>query len=133
MRLLLDEVRGQRRSETINKYSSLFYTHIPHDFGMKNISGFQLDNEKKIKDKLEMLQSIQDIQYFTKIINEIPSTEMSVVDTNYAKLGVEIVPLEKGAPMYNKIIEYVSNTQAEKHSKHFKVEVIDIFEIKSTS
>jgi poly [ADP-ribose] polymerase 2/3/4 len=69
LRWLLEEVRGKRRSEIINKWSSSFYTHIPHDFGMKNISGFQLDSEDKIKSKLEMLQSIEDIQIFTKLID----------------------------------------------------------------
>ena len=74
-----------------------------------------------------MLQSIEDIQIFTKIIDEIPNTEASIVDINYERLGVDITPLDKGTYMYNKILNYVDNTQAEKHSKHFKLEVVDIF------
>lgn len=31
---------------------------------------FILDTEQKIKNKLEMLQSLQDIQVYTKILNE---------------------------------------------------------------
>lgn len=31
---------------------------------------FVLDSEKKIKEKLEMLQSLEDIQVFTKLLDE---------------------------------------------------------------
>jgi hypothetical protein len=37
---------------------------------MKNISNFVLDSESKVKVKLELLQSIQDIQIYTKLIDE---------------------------------------------------------------
>lgn len=60
---------------------------------MKNISGFQLNNEEKIKNKLEMLQSIEGIQIFTKLIDEIINTEENIVDINYRKLGININPL----------------------------------------
>jgi hypothetical protein len=34
------------------------------------MQNFILDTEQKIKQKLEMLQSLQDIQIYTKILNE---------------------------------------------------------------
>ena len=71
---------------------------------MKNVANFQLNNEEKIKNKLELLQSIEDIQIFTKLIDEIPNTEENIVDINYRKLGINITPLEKGTYMYKKII-----------------------------
>ncbi len=45
-------MKGQRRRENINEWSSLFYSNIPHDFGMKNIANYILDNEQKVKSKL---------------------------------------------------------------------------------
>ena len=70
---LLQEVRGDRQTKDgINKWSSAFYSHIPHDFGMKNISGFLLNTEQKIRNKLELLQSIEDIQIYTKMIEDLP-------------------------------------------------------------
>jgi hypothetical protein len=33
--------------------------------------------------------------------------------------------------MHTRIVDYVENTQADKHSKHFKIEVLDIFEVRS--
>jgi hypothetical protein len=34
------------------------------------MQNFILDNDQKIRQKLEMLQSLQDIQVYTKILNE---------------------------------------------------------------
>ena len=45
-------MRGLKRRENINQWSSAFYSFIPHDFGMKNISGYLLNTEEKIKSKL---------------------------------------------------------------------------------
>ena len=39
---------------------------------MKNISNFLINTEEKVRNKLELLQSIEDIQIFTKIIDDLP-------------------------------------------------------------
>lgn len=51
------------------------------------MQNFILDTEQKIKAKLEMLQSLQDIQVYTKILNEGKiSSDMNEIDSNYLKL-----------------------------------------------
>lgn len=51
------------------------------------MQNFILDNEQKIRAKLEMLQSLQDIQVYTKILNEGKiSSDMNEIDSNYLKL-----------------------------------------------
>ena len=55
---LMEEVKGKHRTDIINRLSSDFYSEIPHDFGFARMQNFVLDTEKKIKTKLEMLQSI---------------------------------------------------------------------------
>ena len=51
------------------------------------MQNFILDNEQKIRAKLEMLQSLQDIQVYTKILNEGKiSSDMNENDSNYLKL-----------------------------------------------
>jgi poly [ADP-ribose] polymerase len=67
---LIEEIKSKRRKESISQWSNAFYSQIPHDFGMKNICNYVLDTEKKIKDKLEMLQSLEDMQVFSKLIDE---------------------------------------------------------------
>lgn len=67
---LMDEIKSKNRKEVIDNLSSAFYTEIPHDFGFKQMSLFTLNTEQKVKNKLEMLQSLEDIQIFTKILDE---------------------------------------------------------------
>lgn len=66
----MQEVKGKKRIAFIQEYSNDFFSYIPHDFGFIKMQTFILDTEQKIKNKLEMLQSLQDIQVYTKILNE---------------------------------------------------------------
>lgn len=52
---LYDEIKGQRRKETIVRLTNDFYSYIPHDFGFSHMSQHILDNEQKVKAKIEML------------------------------------------------------------------------------
>lgn len=66
---LMEEIKNKKRSDVINRLSSDFYSEIPHDFGFQRMQNFVLDTEKKVKQKLEMLQTLQDIQVFTKLLD----------------------------------------------------------------
>ena len=79
----------------ISALSSDFYSEIPHDFGFKHMSNFILNTESKVKGKLEMLQTIEDIQVFTRLIDEGPG-DTNELDSNYAKLNITLKPLPKG-------------------------------------
>lgn len=96
---------------------------------MKNLANYVLDSEKKVKSKLEILQSIQDIQIYTKLIDEsIENPDMNELDMNYDKLSYSITTVAKDSPMYSTIIKYVENTHASTHN-HYKIEVDTIYEI----
>lgn len=58
------------------------------------MSNFILDTEKKVKDKLDMLQSISDIQIATKLLEDASKSE-NIVDDHYEKLKCKIEPLDK--------------------------------------
>jgi poly [ADP-ribose] polymerase 2/3/4 len=133
LRDLLEEIRGQKRQENINQLSNAFYSLIPHDFGMTNISKHFLDTEPKVKDKLKLLQSLEDIQIFTDLIDQLPSdTQLNEDDLNYQKLRVHITPLDKDCKMHRTILAYVENTHAETHN-NYSLQVENIFEISSPS
>lgn len=53
---------------------------------------FILDSEKKVKDKLEMLQSIADIQIATKLLEDVSKSE-NLLDDHYQKLKCTIDPI----------------------------------------
>lgn len=70
LKVLMEEVKGSKRHDIFVDGSNDFFSNIPHDFGFKQMSNFILNTEAKIKNKLEMLQSLEDIQVFTKLLDE---------------------------------------------------------------
>ena len=97
---LMEEVKGKKRRDFIEKYSSDFYSEIPHDFGFARMQNFILDNEQKVKKKLEMLQSLQDIQVFTKLLDEKSVSNVNELDANYLKLATNVEPMDKNTERY---------------------------------
>jgi poly [ADP-ribose] polymerase len=96
-----------------------FYSYIPHDFGFIKMIVFILDTEVKVKQKLEMLQSLEDIQVFTKLLDEGKiSNDMNELDSNYLKLNTTMTPLDKNSETFKLLIEYVDNTHASTHTAY---------------
>lgn len=58
------------------------------------MSNFILDTDKKVKEKLDMLQSISDIQIATKLLEESKQSE-NVFDDHYKKLKCELTTLDR--------------------------------------
>lgn len=55
-----------------------------------------------------MLQSLEDIQIFTKILDEGKiSNDMNELDSNYLKLGTDIKPLDPKSDTYKLLLKYV--------------------------
>lgn len=127
LKKLSEEVKGQKRKEKFQEYSSDFYSNIPHDFGFIKMQNFTLDTERKIKEKLEMLQSLQDIQIYTKILSEGKlMTDINEIDSNYLRLKTTIEPIDHHSDLYRRLVAYVENTHAATHN-NFRIEVEDIF------
>lgn len=47
-----------------------FYSYIPHDVGFRNMRLYKLDTLKKVKEKLEMLESLAEIKIATQILGQ---------------------------------------------------------------
>ena len=124
---LMEEVKGgKKRSEVINRLSSDFYSEIPHDFGFAKMQNFVLDTEQKVKTKLEMLQSLQDIQVITKLLDQGDISNVNQLDSNYLKLDTTVKPMNKDSDTYKLLVEYVANTHASTHTA-YQLEVEEIF------
>lgn len=103
------------KKDTIEKLSSDFYSFIPHDFGFQffnleaylNINfllfrkmyNFILDSEKKVKEKLDMLQSISDIQIATRLLEDASKSD-NLIDDHYQKLKCTMIPLDHSVPIH---------------------------------
>ena len=107
----------------MTKLSGDFYSLIPHDFGFQKMSNFVLNNEEKVKEKLNMLQTISDLKITSKLLDQKTNDNESLLDQNYKKLGCSIKNLDKKSGEYNMMKEYFDNTK----SGYSKVSISDIF------
>ena len=96
------------------------------------MQNFILDNEQKVKKKLEMLQSLQDIQIFTKLLDEQSVSNVNELDANYLKLATNVEPMDKNSDRYKLLCQYVKNTHASTHTA-YRLDVEDIFQISKDS
>lgn len=127
LKALMEELKGAAQRDIIQDLSSEFYSAIPHDFGFRHMSHFILDNERKVKEKLEMLQSLEDIQICTKLLDAGQSSE-NPLDSHYQQLGVTITPLDPKSSTYELLLKYVRNTHAPTHTA-YRLQVEQIYEI----
>lgn len=92
---LMGEIKGKNRQDLINQYNNAFYSNIPHDVGFTKMASLMLKTEKQVKEKLEMLQSLEDIKVFTKLLDEGKVAEdINELDSNYLKLNMNIKPID---------------------------------------
>ncbi|KAL4460526.1 hypothetical protein ABPG74_000277 [Tetrahymena malaccensis] len=129
---LYDEVEKQNQNKVkITMLCNDFYSFIPHDFGFKKMQDQILDNSQKVKEKLEMIDSIQNMQISTKIIEDQSQDQNGIMSNfiqhNYEKLNCTISPL-KDEKIYQTIKTYLENTHSHIHDR-YTLEIEDIFEV----
>ena len=61
----------------------------------RNMAKFVINTPQKLKDKLDMVQALGDIEIATRLLEETGKSGLSEVDSNYEKLHCKIVPLAK--------------------------------------
>eukprot|EP01022_Parablepharisma_sp_SALTPOND_P023167 TRINITY_DN480_c0_g1_i2.p1 TRINITY_DN480_c0_g1~~TRINITY_DN480_c0_g1_i2.p1 ORF type:complete len:963 (-),score=64.22 TRINITY_DN480_c0_g1_i2:10195-13083(-) len=98
--------------------SSEFFTVIPHDFGFKKMSQFVINTKQRLKEKLDMVQALGDIEIATRLLEETGRSGIAEVDNNYEKLKCKIVALEENSEDYKLIDKYIKTTHAATHSSY---------------
>lgn len=109
--------------------SNRFYTLIPHDFGIDNPP--PLDSEDIIKKKIEMLDSLMEMEVaysLLKTTKEEDSSGIHPVDLHYNKLNAEIEVLDRTSKEFELLQIYVKNTHAATHSQ-YELEILDVFKV----
>jgi len=114
--------------DKLANFSSLFYTHIPHDFGFTKMRDHIIDTAKKVKDKIEMLESLSDIKLATKMLKAAADDDSNEVDRQYNNLNCDMRPIDKSDKKYKMICDYITNTHGSTHTA-YSLDVLDIFEI----
>lgn len=105
---LYEEIKTKRREAVVEQLTNEFYSYIPHDVGFSNMRLYKLDTQTKVKQKLEMLESLAEIKIATDIINQ--KEEGNTIDNNFKKLNREIKPIDKDSFTFKLINEYLQTT-----------------------
>ncbi|XP_050364679.1 poly [ADP-ribose] polymerase 2 [Argentina anserina] len=120
------DVIGHSNRKTLEQLSGEFYTVIPHDFGFKKMSNFVIDTPQKLKQKLEMVEALGEIEVATKLLNNDAGTQEDPLYSNYQSLRCELTPLGADSDEFDMVSKYLHNTHAKTHSG-YAVNVVQIF------
>jgi poly [ADP-ribose] polymerase len=93
----IEDVLNGKKKGDFYELSSEFYSHIPHCFGYSKMANFVINNTTMVKEKIDMLDSLGDIEIATKIMDETKEDEdTSIYDTYYKKLNCAINHIKPG-------------------------------------
>lgn len=121
---------GNKSTTELGRLSSEFYRCIPHDFGFKHMSNFIINSKDKLKEKLELVQALGDIQIAAEIINKCDEEDddTNELDARYKKMKCSIEVLDPKCKEYSDLVKCVETTHGSTH--HFGIKPIEIFKIK---
>ncbi|KAF9428510.1 Poly [ADP-ribose] polymerase 2 [Podila epigama] len=119
------------RLRQLQELSSRFYTAIPHNFG--RYAPPVIDNAPMLKKKLEMLESLGEIEIAQKLIKENKSLdkalEVNPLDQKFDSLKLEkLEPLDKESERFKLIEQFVKNTHGTTHNAYDLV-IEDVFDL----
>ena len=91
------------------------------------MSNFVIDNKVKVKDKVDMIQSLTDIEIATKIVEEVKDSNEDLHETYYKKLNCNLRHIESEEKVYSVLEEYLTNSSSD--NSYQKIEIMQAFEI----
>ncbi|KAL9236341.1 hypothetical protein vseg_011024 [Gypsophila vaccaria] len=122
---LIAEVIGESNRALLEELSGEFYTIIPHVFGDKMMCQFVIDTNKKLRSKLEMVESLGEIEHATKLLgNCAGQEEEGVMFAQYKLLRCALAPVEATTKEYKMIENYLTNTALQTNST-----IVEIFKV----
>jgi poly [ADP-ribose] polymerase len=126
---------GGPRREVLSELSGKFYTVIPHSFGFSKAISFVINSFEKLREKSEVLESLENVREGIENENRMePVEKISVkpnpVDDCYQRLGfiLEIVPRDSSE--FSLIQQYKENTQGESHIQRSSIR--NIYKLKNS-
>jgi len=114
---------GANHNRLLN-LSSQFYTQIPHDFGWQKMSSQIIKDPEQVKAKLELLESLRDIQIAHKLKDQKEEGVENPIDANYKKLNCDFEVVDPKSKEYKIIDDYINNTK-----QYSNVELVHAFRI----
>ncbi|KAI9298746.1 PARP-domain-containing protein [Neoconidiobolus thromboides FSU 785] len=108
------------RHSKLEELSSLFYTIIPHAYGMRRPP--IIATKELLKNKLELVESLAEIQIANSLIKKVDEIDSNVnpIDSKYNALNNNIKPLDKKGKEFELIKDYYG---------YYDLNVEDAFEL----
>ena len=96
--------------------NNLFYTLIPHACGMGKLP--MIDSLGAVKIKVEMLESLLNLEVAGKQLNVASAPAVNPLDTQYISLKSDITPLDSTSPAWSMVSRYIANSHAPTHNQY---------------
>ncbi|KAL0845761.1 hypothetical protein Bca101_019007 [Brassica carinata] len=122
----ISEVVGRFDRARLEELSGEFYTVIPHDFGFKKMSQFVIDTPQKLKQKIEMVEALGEIELATKLLSVDPGLLDDPLYYHYQQLNCGLTPVGADSEEFSMVANYMENTHAKTHSG-YTVEIAQLF------
>ena len=133
--------------ENLKKYSSEFYTQIPHNFGFQKMSNFIIDTLEKVKEKIDMISVLSDMKITLKILEsvgkekseeEYENEEEKQIHDYYKQLKCDIRSISPSEEIYSILNKYLTAKMNKKDSDGFgsyysyrnRLSLVKAFELK---
>lgn len=113
------ELLGAHRKAMLFEYSNQFFTLIPHNFGFSKGIHYVIDSFAALREKTDLLESLQQAKDNTSDTPEIKREEIlraNPIDENFSKLNKQLTPIPKDSPEFDLIVQYKELTQGATHS-----------------
>ncbi|EDO46480.1 predicted protein [Nematostella vectensis] len=88
-----------------------------------------LRTNEEVKEKLELLEALGDIQVAITMLKEKVDDKMHPADKHYESLHCDLEPLDHAHDDFKMVKMYVENTHAQTHNQ-YKMEVEDVFVVR---
>ena len=119
----LELKKSKPNKVNIIKFSFDFYTQIPHDLGFKKITNFFIDSINKVKEKIDIMNSLSDMKITLNILENVDSQnnkyenqEEKQLNYYYNKLKYDIRSISKDEKIYSKLNKYLTAKINDKES-----------------
>ena len=118
---ILKEIESELKSknpnkESLKKFSSEFYTQIPHNFGFQKMANFIIDTIEKVKEKIDMISVLSDMRITLKILEtvgkekaeEYENEEEKQIHDYYTQLKCDIRSISPNEEIYSILNKYLT-------------------------
>lgn len=95
------------------------------------MSNFVIDTLPKLSDKLNLIQSLTDIEIATKILDDTKGLSEDIWDVHYGKLDCKIKHIKPSESIYPILEEYLKNTSSD--NTYQKVSLLEAYELQKES